>query len=514
MSDVPPTPGGVQMHGSEMSMAGSSMAGSEKKRKRLGMPVDVLEGRMRKLEEKVVRRDTKIEMLRDQLEQVKKREVLLTDEVKRTRELAAESASQTSKQFLKMKNSLSATHERERMLRDQLDTMRSATASTSSIAPSPMSATYASAYSPISQHPSSLQQLERIKHLESQLADHRARSDVSLNQQAETIGSLTTQLDAANHLVADLKAALAKKQDTPSSSSQTPPLPAPAALPHNDEILAEFRSQVSETVYNIIAREGTKTDAFDYKAVILHLASRLERTSNASLNDYPSFNHNNSTLLDNHDKQGADGPEADDAESNNNNNTNNNNNNTNNTNSTTTSPPAPPSANHRAQDDDNDVDSPSPTPNDVAVQPAGRAGASTAAEEEQPATRPADATPQPPAAAPSADQPADATAGRDEEEEEDDDDDVFQIVDHSDAVDDPQNPVDVSAPAGDQDEPQLPHDGEYTAQEEEFDYRSYVHDNWIRIFHYEYNNFYYAHVTSGDTSWEQPGEFEISAAVL
>eukprot|EP01063_Lacrimia_lanifica_P032603 TRINITY_DN559_c0_g1_i1.p1 TRINITY_DN559_c0_g1~~TRINITY_DN559_c0_g1_i1.p1 ORF type:complete len:464 (+),score=91.60 TRINITY_DN559_c0_g1_i1:92-1393(+) len=97
-----------------------------------------MEGQLRKLEEKLSRRDSKVELLKNQLTQVKKREVLLVQEVQRTRQLAADSAAQNSKQFLKMRNHLAATHERERMLRDQIESIRSTTsACTSSILPSP-----------------------------------------------------------------------------------------------------------------------------------------------------------------------------------------------------------------------------------------------------------------------------------------------------------------------------------------------------------------------------------------
>ena len=154
----------------------------------------------RKLEEKVARRDSRISLLRNQLDQVKKREIMLVKEVQRTRELAADSASATSNQFEKMKASLSATHDRERVLRDQLEVARSmaSLSCASSIAPSP---------DPHKQSPMvSFRDREidhdKIRNLESQLANQKQKTkEVEVKLQQRT-APITPPVTAANPPIA------------------------------------------------------------------------------------------------------------------------------------------------------------------------------------------------------------------------------------------------------------------------------------------------------------------------
>eukprot|EP01064_Diplonema_japonicum_P001156 TRINITY_DN10741_c0_g1_i4.p1 TRINITY_DN10741_c0_g1~~TRINITY_DN10741_c0_g1_i4.p1 ORF type:complete len:369 (+),score=108.90 TRINITY_DN10741_c0_g1_i4:959-2065(+) len=226
-----------------------------------------VEAQLKRLEDKISRRDCKVELLKSQLAQVKKREVMLVQEVQRTRELAADSAAQTSSQFMKMKSSLAATHERERLLREQLDSIRSQAPSTcaSSIAPSP---DRLGGYSPLVPPQTDL----KIRRLEDQLADEKLRREMAEEK-------------LASHHVA--------------SQPPSPTVVAPD-VPSKVEFLADMKERgVSETMLPVLEQHAT--DPIDHNAMIVTLAGLLNDSSNASL-PYPQHNHNNSAIVDNTDQ--------------------------------------------------------------------------------------------------------------------------------------------------------------------------------------------------------------------
>ena len=204
------------------------------------------EPHVRKLEDKIGRRDAKIDILKSQLTQVKRREMLLVSEVQRTRELAAESATQTSRQFMKMKTSLAATHERERFLRDQVDTLRSVAstcASSSAAVPSP------DRFVPYSSGDS-----ERIRFLERQLAEERDRTKA---------------------VQADLETALARPL------APSPPVVVETARPTHEMFIASLRAKgAAESSVRLVEQHLTVQgagDDFDVDAVVVWLLREMEK---------------------------------------------------------------------------------------------------------------------------------------------------------------------------------------------------------------------------------------------
>eukprot|EP01060_Flectonema_neradi_P040047 TRINITY_DN9003_c0_g2_i1.p1 TRINITY_DN9003_c0_g2~~TRINITY_DN9003_c0_g2_i1.p1 ORF type:complete len:953 (+),score=233.63 TRINITY_DN9003_c0_g2_i1:248-2860(+) len=122
---------------------------------------------------------------------------MLVKEVQRTRELAADSASATSNQFEKMKASLSATHDRERVLREQLEVARSmaSLSCASSIAPSPDPLKH----SPMVSFREREMDHDRIKNLESQLANQKLKTrEAEAKLQQHRTAPITPPVTAAS----------------------------------------------------------------------------------------------------------------------------------------------------------------------------------------------------------------------------------------------------------------------------------------------------------------------------